>query len=468
MKRFFAMFLALLLIFSFYACGNTSDTETETDTQHQTESQEADNLQISDTPVKSKEKTGVFNKNASISETVMYDENGVKITATGLDYTNYSVELNLVLENNSGKDLSFISGSMGYSCNSVNGYMVSDGYLNCDVANGKKANDTISFSYDNLMICGISEIADIEIGFDISDESYKRTYTGPIQLKTSVFESHDYSKDYYIESITKRAMRNAFDYKVVHFSQDCLYDINGVKHLSSGLMINHNEEPAVLLEFENTTSETVHLATLDISINDLVINSSSWSSDTVNPGKRVIIDVELSSILDSKFWNIYGINDIGSVEITLSQSNSDREELAEDTSINFQIPGVKKKIDASGQEIYNKDGLRIISKAVLDDSSDYSSDMYVLLLAENKSGNTLTIDDEYDSLSVNGYMTDYSYYSKEIPDGSCAVLAIKLWEFSLEDNNISSAADVKEVEVKFEIKDGRNTFDTPVVTIFFD
>lgn len=30
------------------------------------------------------------------------------------------------------------SGSLGYSCNSVNGYMVNDGYLNCDVANGKK------------------------------------------------------------------------------------------------------------------------------------------------------------------------------------------------------------------------------------------------------------------------------------------------------------------------------------------
>ena len=47
---------------------------------------------------------------------------------------------------------------MGYSCNSVNGFMVDDGYLNCDVANGKKANDTISFSYDELMLYALAKL----------------------------------------------------------------------------------------------------------------------------------------------------------------------------------------------------------------------------------------------------------------------------------------------------------------------
>ena len=74
----------------------------------------------------------------------------------------------------------------------------------------------------------------------------------------------------------------------------------------------------------------------------------------------------------------------------------------------------------------------------------------------------------YDSLSVNGFMTDYSYYSKELADGECAVLEIKLWESSLEDNKIGSVSDVKEVEIGFEIKEGRNTIDEPVIKILFD
>ena len=154
----------------------------------------------------------------------MVDENGVKITATGLNYTDYSVDLELSIENSSGKDLSFSSGTVGYHCNSINGYMVSDGYLNCDVADGKKANETISFSYDALMLYGIDEIADMEIGFSMSDDDYNDTYSGPRQVKTSAFDAHDYGKDHYQETITSRAAMNTYDYDMTYFSQDPLYE----------------------------------------------------------------------------------------------------------------------------------------------------------------------------------------------------------------------------------------------------
>ena len=83
---------------------------------------------IDDIPERSNETMGLFNADATLAETVLVNEGGVKITATGLTYTTYSVELGLAIENNSGKDLSLISGSLGYSCNSVNGYMVDEGY----------------------------------------------------------------------------------------------------------------------------------------------------------------------------------------------------------------------------------------------------------------------------------------------------------------------------------------------------
>ncbi len=132
----------ICLIFSLAACGsNTNDALAGSEQQTAGDQQE-----------RSGEELGSFNKSASLDETVMVDENGVKITATGLNYTDHSVDLELSIENSSGKDLSFSSGTMGYHCNSINGYMVSDGYLNCDVADGKKANETISFSYDALML----------------------------------------------------------------------------------------------------------------------------------------------------------------------------------------------------------------------------------------------------------------------------------------------------------------------------
>lgn len=54
--------------------------------------------------------------------------------------------------------------------------------------------------------------------------------------------------------------------------------------------------------------------------------------------------------------------------------------------------------------LYEQGGVKLLSSGVMTNANDETA----LLLAENNSGKTLTIDDAYDSLSVNGFMTDYS------------------------------------------------------------
>lgn len=467
-KKIVSLLLILCFITVFAACGGSARAEEGAENQQNTENNVSESAPSEDKSEQSDEILGPFSKSASLAETVMVDEEGVKITATGLDYTDYSVELELTIENNSGKNLSFYSGSLGYGCNSVNGYMINDGYLNCDVSNGKKANDSISFSYDELMLHGINEIADLEIGFYISDDDFNDTYFAPRQVKTSAFDAHDYSKDCYQETITSRAAMNTYEYELACFSQDPLYDVNGVKLLSSGMMKKQNGETMLLLELENTTENMVYVSTSDIAVNGLIVNSSTWSSDEINPGRRGIIDVELSSILDPAYWEAYGIKEIGSVALSLRQKDSDGNSIADKTPIEVIVPGAKAEYDAAGREVYNNGGLRIAAKTVLEDPSEYSSDLHVLLLAENKSGKTLSIEDVYDSLSVNGFMTDYLCYGQELADGECAVLEIELEESSLEENKITSASDVKEVEVGFEISDESDTIDEPVLTISFE
>ena len=125
-----------------------------------------------------------FNPSATIEETVLVDECDIKITATGIKYTAYDVKLSLAIENNSDQDLSFYSGTSGYNCNSINGYMVDNGYLNADIAAGKKSNETVSFSVDELTLLGFDDIADIELGFSITDSNYDDyLQTGPRQIK---------------------------------------------------------------------------------------------------------------------------------------------------------------------------------------------------------------------------------------------------------------------------------------------
>lgn len=455
-----SILLASVLLATLTACGGTAASGNSDKAQVAQSGNASQSMEVEEPDTQSDEGLTPFNVTATLDEAVLMDENGVKITATGLSYTAYSVDLELTIENNSGKNLSIVSGSLGYSCNSINGTMINAGYLNCDVCNGKKANDVMSFSYDALMIYGIHEIADMEIGFSIVDDDYNSSYSGPRSLKTSAADTHEYDADCYEQAITSPASMSTYGYEVVYFGKDASYDQNGVKLLSSSIIKNRDGETALLLEFENTTDSMVYLATSDIKLNGLVVNSSIWSNDAINPGKRRIVEVALTSVLDSAYWEEYGITQVESIELSVEQFNPEGATVALETPVKVTIPGVSADFDAEGTELHTSNNLRILSKALREDSGE----LVLLLLAENTSGKTVTVGDAYNSLSVNGYMTDYSMYSQELEDGEFAALVVRMWSSSLEENHIASASDVQEIEMGFEVKEGYTTIEEPVVT----
>lgn len=456
MKKILSILLALLLLISMTACDTSSNNtdnndsgNTFVDSQPATDGAGADKNDDAQVTVNPRE----FNKSATIEETVLVDEYGVKITAKELTYGNYAAELTLVIENNSDKDLSFIANSVGYSCNSVNGYMVPDGYLNCDVAAGKKANDTISISYDTLMLYGIFEIADIEIGFDISDDNYNHTYTGPRTIQTTAVDSYNYKTPCYRENIAGKESQAEYDYSVPYFSADAVYEESGLVIASQAVMDNKDGDSILLLEIVNTTDEIVGVSTTNIDITGLRVCDSTWSYDSINPGKTAIVDIDLSSVLEPEYWEIYGIAEVGNVALKVSFKDGDSNEVADPAHISIDIPGAESTFSMEGTEIYNDNGIRIVSKGVFADPSEYSDDLHILLVAENTSGKTLALHDVYDSLSINDYMATYSFYTTTMEDGSYVMIDILLWGYGLDDINISEPSEVKTVEFSLSIKD---------------
>lgn len=455
MRKIISLLLVLLLVLSLVACGNTNesnstDTPTSTPTaDSETSSNETPTDDESHIDFEPRE----FKKTATIEETVLVDESGVKITAKELTYSNYAAELTLVIENNSDKGLSFIANSVGYSCNSINGYMVPEGYLNCDVAAGKKANDTISIGYDTLMLYGIYEIADIEIGFDISDDDYNHTYTGPRTIQTTAVDSYNYETPYYRENIASKESQAEYDYSVPYFSADAVYEESGLVIASQAVMENKDGESILLLEVVNTTDEIVGVSTTNIDINGLRVCDSTWSYDSINPGKTAIVDIDLSSVLEPEYWEIYGIAEVGNVALKISFKDGDSNEVANPAHISIDIPGAESTFSMEGTEIYNDNGIRIVSKGVFADPSEYSDDLHILLVAENTSGKTLALHDVYDSLSINDYMATYSFYTTTMENGSYVMIDILLWGYGLDDINISEPSEVKTVEFSLSIKD---------------
>lgn len=455
MRKIISLLLVLLLVLSLVACGNTNESNsTDTPTSTPTaDSETSGNETPTDDESHIDFEPHEFKKTATIEETVLVDESGVKITAKELTYGNYAAELTLVIENNSDKDLSFIANSIGYSCNSINGYMVPEGYLSCDVAAGKKANDTISIGYDTLMLYGIYEIADIEIGFDISDDDYNHTYTGPRTIQTTAAENYDYDTPCYRESIASKESQAEYDYSVPYFSADAVYEESGLVIASQAVMENKDGESILLLEVVNTTDEIVGVSTTNIDINGLHVCDSTWSYDSINPGKTAIVDIDLSSVLEPEYWEIYGIAEVGNVALKISFKDGDSNEVANPAHISIDIPGAESTFSMEGTEIYNDNGIRIVSKGVFADPSEYSDDLHILLVAENTSGKTLALHDVYDSLSINDYMATYSFYTTTMEDGSYVMIDILLWGYGLDDINISEPSEVKTVEFSLSIKD---------------
>ncbi len=278
-----------------------------------------------------------FNTEATIEPTVIYDENGVRITADQLTYDNFSAELSLTFENGSDKKLSFISGSAGYHVNSVNEYMIDVGYVNCEVEAEQSATDALTFDFNELNIYGITEIADMEIGFDISDGEYNSVYTGPVQIKTSAAESYDYTVNTYQEILNNGAFENAFNSTVNYFSDDDLYSNYNICVTSAALMTNSDGEPVLMFEIENNSQSEVVVSINDVSINGNIVREDHWSSDNINAGKKRLVDLQLTDLADGYEGDFSGISNASSISFTFSVGENWYEP-ADSQTIDISLP----------------------------------------------------------------------------------------------------------------------------------
>jgi len=304
MKRTIAMILALVLAMSLTACGGFSGGEVQEPANvstgdHAEDQQQGDQAETPEEPTEAE---------ITISEAVLVDEAGVKITARSFVPDGYAgPEIKLLIENNSGKNLTF---QCRYAA--VNGYMV-ETILSVDVVNGKKANESLSLMNISLEACGIEAIADIEVSFHIFDTDGWENYldTDAVQIKTSIADTFEHTYD---------------------DSGALAYEGNGVK-----IMVKGSKEatsvlgPGIVFYIVNTGDKDVIVQARDVSVNGFMVNSSSFCE--IVAGKRAVStltflketlaeneitaieNVELSFyVLDMAGWDTIGRS--GTVTIT--------------------------------------------------------------------------------------------------------------------------------------------------------
>lgn len=400
-----------------------------------------------------------FKTDATIESTVLLDQDGIRITAQELTYTGNSPELSLLLENNTDKNLNFVCGSIGYSVNSVNGYMFPDIYVNSDITAGNQSNETIDFNYQELQLYGINEIAEIQIGFDITDDDYNDVLeTGPLQIKTSAFDNYDFTKDTVKEAMSNSALLQSLDVTLDYSSEDELYNDGGVTSNAAFALTNKSGDKQIFVEAYNSGSSPVYVSISDIEANGIVVSDGRWTAEYVNPQKYVLLNIDLNQAIENGGASVDAA-DVNELKFKMVLLNEKAAEVSSEKEVTLTMGAGETTAKVEGQEVYNQNGIKFTFAGMNTDKND---DTHFTFYIENSSGKN--IDVNLDGLALNGTMVS-ALENCSVEDGKTGTLDVELMEFQF-DNAKLKPEDVTKAEFTFEIKDDNyDTIDKPVIDV---
>lgn len=172
MKKLLAITLLLAMLFTLLAC-NASDSSYSDDDDEDEDDKVSDHISSGD---------------VTIEETVICDQNGIKITVHSLEINEmggYNI-LNVTLENSSDRNLTVTGTEF-----SVNDLIVS-GTLYCELNAGATKEEALYISHDDLKRGGIELIQTMEFGITAFDpETYDTIFkTEPVMIQTSADPSY--------------------------------------------------------------------------------------------------------------------------------------------------------------------------------------------------------------------------------------------------------------------------------------
>ena len=282
MKRLKLLSLvAVMLIFGMMALGSGSGSEKkeivasedvssvkeDDDSKTDASSEAVDDASMEASDEKADEETG--SSDVTIEEQVLFEENGLKVTAT--EYVSDSIwgdGIKMLLENDGPEDV-------GLGCNAliVNDYMITD-LFSSTIAAGKKADETLYLSSSGLKAAGIENVGKIEVYFHTFDPDTYMTINDfdCITIQTSAYDTMDTEPN--------------------DAGQE-LYNENGVKIVGKYVDENSFWGTAVLLYIENNSGKNVIVQCDDMSINGFMV--TPYFSSTVYDGKKAIDEITLMS-----------------------------------------------------------------------------------------------------------------------------------------------------------------------------
>lgn len=281
--KLLALVMCLALLFTLIQACGSSDSEEEKDivTSEENESESV----------------------VTIEEQILFEQDGIVVTAK--EYVTDRIwgdGIKLLIENNSDK-------SVTVGCNAliVNNYMISDLFVS-GVAAGKKANEVMYLSSEELEAAGIDSVGQIEVYFHVYDtDTYETLFdTECVTIQTSKYANMDTTPD--------------------DIGME-LYNAEGIKIIGKTVDENSFWGTAILLYCENNSGKNVGISVEEMSINGFMTNP--LFSTTIYDGKMAVENITLfSSDLEEN-----GIETIEDVELKFHIYDADSYDTIADSEV---------------------------------------------------------------------------------------------------------------------------------------
>lgn len=308
--KLYLFIVFMLLLIAMTGCRGKDDKKDIVDDNNKTQDEIGDE-KIGDNSTEDEDKQtdndGKVNLE-TIEETVLFEREGVRVTAQGIDNDDFwGKALNVLIENDSDKNI-------GIQCNSlvINNYMITD-LFSASVAIGKKSNEAITLYSSSLDAAGIDTISEIAVSFHVfDDDSYETLFdTEEIVIKTSAYGTVEQpALDDGNELLNKGGIRIVGKY------------VDEDTFLGTG----------VLLFLENKSEEDVVVQCNNMSINGFMVEP--LFSTRVNQGRMALSTIEiLDSDLDKN-----KITEVQEIELVFNIINPESYETIYDSDpITFSV-----------------------------------------------------------------------------------------------------------------------------------
>lgn len=300
MKRHLTFLCAVSLLASMTGCVPSADESKKEIASVSTSVNESETKVVEE-----QEETAEANALPEIGEQVLWESDGVKVTALGIEEdTFWGAAVKVLIENSSDKDV-----RLGLDALIVNDFMISD-LTSFEVTAGNKSNESIILLSSELEAAGIENIGKIEMYMHTYDpETYDTlNESGCIEITTSDAENADTEAS--IEGVT-------------------LYDQNGIKIVGQYVDENSFWGASALLYVENNTDKNFILHGDDVAINGFMITSSCYQP--VYAGKKSVTNV---TFFDSDL-EANGITSIDEIEMSFRMTDDNYTEIANSGKVKF-------------------------------------------------------------------------------------------------------------------------------------